>query len=178
MITSQRPVLALWYATCDVYHVKLYEPQGCRRRVAVILSFLFYRFEAGPCRSTGRLVTWQNRIRTLRSVEELAEDGYYYLTDDNLQVHMPRLPSPTVLAGCFPLVTVPSENFLPRPTPFHYAIIIERWMIGGLLSCCSMYYPDPLPHDCPENGKALPQVSRTDSAMMLSIQAFINMAVR
>ena len=152
--------------------------------VAVILLFLLLLnlipeswTDAGPL---GRLGTWQNRIEHFGSAKELAEEEYYTITDDNYQVaHAKIAISNGGLLGVFPGNST-ERDFLPQAySDFIYAIIIEEMgLIGGLFVL--LLYVIILIRAgmiARKTEKLFPKYLVLGSAMMLSIQAFINMAV-
>jgi len=127
-----------------------------------------------------RLGTWQNRIEHFGSAKELSEDEYFTITDDNYQVaHAKIAISNGGLLGVFPGNST-ERDFLPQAySDFIYAIIIEEMgLIGGLFVL--MLYVIILIRAgmiARKTEKLFPKYLVLGSAMMLSIQAFINMAV-
>lgn len=132
---------------------------------------------AGPL---SRLGTWQNRIEHFGSAKELSEEEYFTITDDNYQVaHAKIAISNGGVLGVFPGNST-ERDFLPQAySDFIYAIIIEEMgLIGGLFVL--MLYVIILIRAgmiARKTEKLFPKYLLLGSAMMLSIQAFINMAV-
>jgi len=152
--------------------------------VAVILLFLLLLnvipeswTDDGPL---SRLGTWQNRIEHFGSRNELSEEEYFTITDENYQVaHAQIAISNGGLLGVFPGNST-ERDFLPQAySDFIYAIIIEEMgLVGGLFVL--MLYVIILIRAgmiARKTEKLFPKYLVLGSAMMLSIQAFINMAV-
>jgi cell division protein FtsW len=152
--------------------------------VAVILLFLLLLnvipeswTDDGPL---SRLGTWQNRIEHFGSRNELSEEEYFTITDENYQVaHAKIAISNGGLLGVFPGNST-ERDFLPQAySDFIYAIIIEEMgLVGGLFVL--MLYVIILIRAgmiARKTEKLFPKYLVLGSAMMLSIQAFINMAV-
>lgn len=152
--------------------------------VAVILLFLLLLnvipeswTDSGPL---SRLGTWQNRIAHFDSGKELSEDEYFTITDENYQVaHAKIAISNGSLLGVFPGNST-ERDFLPQAySDFIYAIIIEEMgLIGGLFVL--LLYVIILIRAgmiARKMERLFPKYLVLGSAMMLSIQAFINMAV-
>lgn len=129
-----------------------------------------------------RLSTWQNRIAHFDSSKGSAnaEEEYYTITDENYQVaHAKIAISNGGLVGVFP-GNSKERDFLPQAySDFIYAIIIEEMgLIGGLivlmLYLIILIRAGIIAH---KTEKLFPKYLILGSAMMLSIQALINMAV-
>ncbi len=152
--------------------------------VAVILLFLLLLnvipeswTDDGPL---SRLGTWQNRIEQFGLRDELSEEEYFTITDENYQVaHAKIAISNGGLLGVFPGNST-ERDFLPQAySDFIYAIIIEEMgLVGGVFVL--MLYVIILIRAgmiARKTEKLFPKYLVLGSAMMLSIQAFINMAV-
>lgn len=152
--------------------------------VAVILLFLLLLnvipeswTDDGPL---SRLGTWQNRIEHFGSRNKLSEEEYFTITDENYQVaHAKIAISNGGLLGVFPGNST-ERDFLPQAySDFIYAIIIEEMgLVGGFFVL--MLYVIILIRAgmiARKTEKLFPKYLVLGSAMMLSIQAFINMAV-
>lgn len=133
--------------------------------------------DAGPL---NRLGTWQNRISTFGAHKELSEEEYYSITDENYQVaHAKIAIANGGLVGVFPGNST-ERDFLPQAySDFIYAIIIEEMgMLGGLFVL--LLYVILLIRAgmiARKTEKMFPKFLVLGSALMLSTQAFINMAV-
>lgn len=133
--------------------------------------------DAGPL---NRLGTWQNRISTFGAHKELSEEEYYSITDENYQVaHAKIAIANGGLVGVFPGNST-ERDFLPQAySDFIYAIIIEEMgMLGGIFVL--LLYVILLIRSgiiARKTDKMFPRYLVLGSALMLSIQAFINMAV-
>jgi cell division protein FtsW len=133
--------------------------------------------DAGPL---NRLGTWQNRISSFGAHKELSEEEYYSITDENYQVaHAKIAIANGGLVGVFPGNST-ERDFLPQAySDFIYAIIIEEMgMLGGIFVL--LLYVILLIRSgiiARKTDKMFPRYLVLGSALMLSIQAFINMAV-
>lgn len=133
--------------------------------------------DAGPL---SRLGTWQNRISHFGAARELSEDDYYAITDENYQVaHAKIAIANGGVVGVFPGNST-ERDFLPQAySDFIYAIIIEEMgMLGGLFVL--LLYVILLIRAgmiARKTDKMFPKYLVLGSALMLSVQAFINMAV-
>ncbi len=133
--------------------------------------------EKGPL---SRLGTWQNRFEHFGASKEQTEEEYFTITDENYQVaHAKIAISNGGLLGVFPGNST-ERDFLPQAySDFIYAIIIEEMgLIGGLFVL--LLYVIILIRAgmiARKTEKLFPKYLVLGSAMMLSIQAFINMAV-
>jgi len=152
--------------------------------VAVILLFVLLLnvvpeswTDSGPL---SRLGTWQNRITHFGSAKELTEEEYFTITDENYQVaHAKIAISNGGLLGVFPGNST-ERDFLPQAySDFIYAIIIEEMGLIGGLFVLLLYVMILIRAGmiARKTEKLFPKYLVLGSAMMLSIQAFINMAV-
>jgi len=127
-----------------------------------------------------RLGTWQNRITNFGAHKELSEEEYFTITDENYQVaHAKIAIANGGILGVFPGNST-ERDFLPQAySDFIYAIIIEEMgMLGGLFVL--LLYVILLIRSgmiARKTEKMFPKFLVLGSALMLSIQAFINMAV-
>lgn len=132
--------------------------------------------EKGPL---DRLSTWQNRITNFSSKAESEED-YFVITDENYQVaHAKIAISNGGVLGVFPGNST-ERDFLPQAySDFIYAIIIEEMGILGGLFVLMLYVIILIRSGiiATKIKKLFPKYLVLGSALMLSIQAFINMAV-
>lgn len=133
--------------------------------------------ESGPL---NRLGTWQNRITHFGESRELSEEEYYTITDENYQVaHAKIAIANGGVLGVFPGNST-ERDFLPQAySDFIYAIIIEELgLLGGvfvlLLYVIILIRSGMIAR---KTEKLFPKYLVLGSALMLSIQAFINMAV-
>ena len=133
--------------------------------------------ENGPL---DRLSTWQNRITHFGDARELSEEEYYTITDENYQVaHAKIAIANGGVLGVFPGNST-ERDFLPQAySDFIYAIIIEEMgLVGGIFVL--MLYVIILIRSgmiARKTEKLFPKYLVLGSALMLSIQAFLNMAV-
>ncbi len=133
--------------------------------------------EKGPLK---RVDTWQSRITNFGDSKAEDEESYYTITDDNYQVaHAKIAISNGGLIGVFPGNST-ERDFLPQAySDFIYAIIIEEMgLLGGILVL--MLYVILLIRSgiiAKKTKKLFPKYLVLGSALMLSIQAFINMGV-
>ena len=152
--------------------------------IAIILLFVLFLniipegwTNEGPL---NRLGTWQNRISHFGEAKELSEEEYFTITDENYQVaHAKIAISNGGVLGVFPGNST-ERDFLPQAySDFIYAIIIEEMgLLGGLVVL--MLYVVILIRSgmiARKTEKLFPKYLVMGSALMLSIQAFINMAV-
>lgn len=127
-----------------------------------------------------RLETWQNRITHFGETRDLPEEEYFTITDENYQVaHAKIAISNGGVLGVFP-GNSKERDFLPQAySDFIYAIIIEEMgLLGGVVVL--MLYVIILIRSgmiARKTEKLFPKYLVLGSALMLSIQAFINMAV-
>ncbi|MEN6588399.1 MAG: FtsW/RodA/SpoVE family cell cycle protein, partial [Proteiniphilum sp.] len=133
--------------------------------------------DSGPF---SRLGTWQSRITNFGTHKDLSEDQYFTITDENYQVaHAKIAIANGGVLGVFPGNST-ERDFLPQAySDFIYAIIIEEMgMLGGLFVL--LLYVILLIRSgmiARKTEKMFPKYLVLGSALMLSIQAFINMAV-
>ena len=133
--------------------------------------------DSGPL---DRLGTWQSRITHFGDAREMSEEEYYTITDDNYQVaHAKIAIANGGVFGVFPGNST-ERDFLPQAySDFIYAIIIEEMgLIGGIFVL--LLYVIILIRSgmiARKTEKLFPKYLVLGSALMLSIQAFINMAV-
>jgi cell division protein FtsW len=132
---------------------------------------------AGPL---SRLGTWQNRISHFDAAKELSEEEYYAITDENYQVaHAKIAIANGGVLGVFPGNSA-ERDFLPQAySDFIYAIIIEEMGILGGLFVLLLYVIILIRAGmiARKTEKMFPKYLVLGSALMLSVQAFINMAV-
>ncbi len=133
--------------------------------------------ESGPF---DRFVTWESRFSRFGEAREMSEEEYYTITDDNYQVaHAKIAIANGGVFGVFPGNST-ERDFLPQAySDFIYAIIIEEMgLIGGifvlLLYVIILIQSGMIAR---KTEKLFPKYLVLGSALMLSIQAFINMAV-
>lgn len=133
--------------------------------------------DSGPL---SRLGTWQNRISNFSSHKELSEEEYYTITDENYQVaHAKIAISNGGLLGVFPGNST-ERDFLPQAySDFIYAIIIEEMGILGGIFVLLLYVIILIRAGMIARriDRIFPKYLVLGSALMLSIQAFVNMAV-
>lgn len=128
-----------------------------------------------------RLPTWQNRIAEFGgSRDEGDDDRTYVVTDDNYQVAFSKIAIANGgVFGKFP-GNSQARDFLPQAySDFIYAIIIEEIGILGGAFVLLMYVTILIRSGIIARrvDKLFPKYLVLGSAMMLSIQAFVNMAV-
>jgi cell division protein FtsW len=127
-----------------------------------------------------RAGTWQNRIENFSSHKEETEESYFTITDDNYQVaHAKIAISNGGLLGKFPGNST-ERDFLPQAySDFIYAIIIEELgFLGGVVVV--LLYVILLIRGgmiARKVDKLFPKYLILGSALILSFQAFVNMAV-
>ena len=133
--------------------------------------------DSGPF---SRLGTWQNRIANFGTHKELSEEEYFTITDENYQVaHAKIAIANGGVLGVFPGNST-ERDFLPQAySDFIYAIIIEEMGIFGGLFVLLLYVILLIRSGmiARKTEKMFPKYLVLGSALMLSIQAFINMAV-
>ncbi|MFA6701965.1 MAG: FtsW/RodA/SpoVE family cell cycle protein [Dysgonamonadaceae bacterium] len=133
--------------------------------------------QKGPMSRVG---TWQSRIEEFGSHKNETEESYFTITDDNHQVaHAKIAIANGGLIGRFPGNSLERDTLPQAYSDFIYAIIIEEMgLIGGLVVL--MLYIVILIRSgmiARKTEKLFPKLLIIGSAMMLSFQAFINMAV-
>lgn len=166
----------------NVKIIRLFKVAGSG--IAIILLFVLLLniipetwTDKGPL---NRLGTWQNRISHFGDTKEMSEEEYYTITDDNYQVaHAKIAISNGGVFGVFPGNST-ERDFLPQAySDFIYAIIIEEMgILGGMLVL--LLYVIILIRSgiiARKTEKLFPKYLVLGSALMLSMQAFINMAV-
>ncbi|WP_294080222.1 FtsW/RodA/SpoVE family cell cycle protein [Proteiniphilum sp. UBA5384] len=133
--------------------------------------------DSGPL---NRLSTWQNRLSNFTTHKELSEEEYFTITDDNYQVaHAKIAIANGSVVGVFPGNST-ERDFLPQAySDFIYAIIIEEMGILGGLFVLLLYVIILIRAGmiARKTEKLFPKYLVLGSALMLSIQAFVNMAV-
>ena len=149
----------------------------------VLLFILFINIiptswtDSGPL---NRLGTWQNRITHFGQAREMSEEEYFTITDENYQVaHAKIAISNGGVFGVFPGNST-ERDFLPQAySDFIYAIIIEEMGIIGGVFVLLLYVIILIRSGmiARKTEKLFPKYLVLGSAMLLSIQAFINMAV-
>lgn len=133
--------------------------------------------DAGPL---SRMGTWQNRITHFGASDDLSEEEYYAVTDENYQVaHAKIAIANGGVVGVFP-GNSSERDFLPQAySDFIYAIIIEEMGILGGLFVLLLYVIILIRAGmiARKTEKMFPKYLVLGSALMLSVQAFINMGV-
>lgn len=133
--------------------------------------------DSGPL---NRLGTWQNRLSNFTTHKELSEEEYFTITDDNYQVaHAKIAIANGGVVGVFPGNST-ERDFLPQAySDFIYAIIIEEMGLLGGLFVLLLYVIILIRAGmiARKTEKLFPKYLVLGSALILSIQAFINMAV-
>jgi len=166
----------------NVKLVRLLKVAGTGIAMALLMALLLNVIpeswtDSGPL---SRLGTWQNRITNFDNHKELSEEEYFTITDENYQVaHAKIAIANGGVLGVFPGNST-ERDFLPQAySDFIYAIIIEEMgMLGGLFVL--LLYVILLIRSgmiARKIEKMFPKYLVLGSALMLSIQAFINMAV-
>ncbi|OPZ30680.1 MAG: Lipid II flippase FtsW [Bacteroidetes bacterium ADurb.BinA174] len=127
-----------------------------------------------------RVGTWQNRIAEFGSHKEKSEETYYTITDENYQVaHAKIAIANGGVLGVFPGNST-ERDFLPQAySDFIYAIIIEELGLAGGIFVLLLYIIILIRAGmiARKTQKLFPKYLVLGSALMLSMQAFINMAV-
>src|SRR5690554_6508684 len=152
--------------------------------IAIILLFVLLLniipeswTDSGPL---NRLGTWQNRITHFGEAKEMTEEEYFTITDENYQVaHAKIAISNGGVFGVFPGNST-ERDFLPQAySDFIYAIIIEEMGLLGGMFVLLLYLVILIRGGiiARKTEKLFPKYLVMGSALMLSIQAFINMAV-
>ena len=133
--------------------------------------------ESGPL---SRVSTWQARLDRFGSSGDKDEASYYQITDDNYQeAHSKIAIANGGLFGRFP-GNSKERDFLPQAySDFIYSIILEELgLLGGIM--VMMLYIIILWRSgiiAFKTEKLFPKYLILGSALMLSMQAFVNMAV-
>ena len=150
---------------------------------SVLLFILFLNIIPQSWTDTGplnRMGTWQNRITHFGEAKEMSDEEYYTITDENYQVaHAKIAISNGGVLGVFPGNST-ERDFLPQAySDFIYAIIIEEMGILGGVFVLMLYVIILIRSGmiARKTEKLFPKYLVLGSAMMLSIQAFVNMAV-
>lgn len=152
--------------------------------IAIILLFVLLLniipeswTDSGPL---NRLGTWQNRITHFGEAKEMTEEEYFTITDENYQVaHAKIAISNGGVFGVFPGNST-ERDFLPQAySDFIYAIIIEEMGLLGGMFVLLLYLVILIRGGiiARKTEKLFPKYLVMGSALMLSIQAFINMGV-
>lgn len=127
-----------------------------------------------------RAGTWQNRIENFSSHKEETEESYFTITDENYQVaHAKIAIANGGLLGKFPGNST-ERDFLPQAySDFIYAIIIEELGLLGGVTVLLLYVMLLIRAGmiARKVDKLFPKYLILGSALILSFQAFINMAV-
>lgn len=152
--------------------------------IAAVLLFLFL-LKVIPHEWTrsgvlSRVGTWQNRIADFGNRNSDSEETYFTITDDNYQVaHAKIAIANGGILGKFPGNST-ERDFLPQAySDFIYAIIIEEMGIAGGIVVLLLYVFLLIRAGiiAKKTSKLFPKYLVLGSALMLSMQAFINMAV-
>ena len=127
-----------------------------------------------------RVSTWQARIDRFGSTDETDEATYYQITDDNYQVaHSKIAIANGGVFGQFP-GNSKERDFLPQAySDFIYSIILEEMgLVGGtfvlILYIIILMRAGTIAR---KTDKLFPKYLILGSALMLAMQAFVNMAV-
>lgn len=127
-----------------------------------------------------RVATWQSRFDNFGGDKEADEETYYIITDDNYQVaHAKIAIANGGVFGVFPGNST-ERDFLPQAySDFIYAIIIEEMGLLGGIFVLLLYVIILIRSGiiARKIDKLFPKYLVMGSALMLSIQAFVNMAV-
>lgn len=133
--------------------------------------------DSGPLK---RLATWQSRINEFGSSDIEDEESYYQITDKNFQVaHSKIAIANGGLFGKFP-GNSKERDFLPQAySDFIYSIILEEMgLLGGtfvlILYIIILMRAGKI---AKKTDKLFPKYLILGSALMLAMQAFVNMAV-
>lgn len=133
--------------------------------------------EKGPL---SRLGTWQNRIAEYTNHKEVSQEEYYTITDENYQVaHAKIAIANGGVMGVFPGNST-ERDFLPQAySDFIYAIIIEEMGLAGGVLVILLYVIILIRSGiiARKTTKLFPKYLVLGSALLLSVQAFVNMAV-
>lgn len=127
-----------------------------------------------------RMDTWKNRIINFGGSKDMSEEEYFTITDENYQVaHAKIAISNGGVFGVFPGNST-ERDFLPQAySDFIYAIIIEELGVFGGVFVLLLYVILLIRAGiiARKVDKLFPKYLVMGSALMLSMQAFINMAV-
>lgn len=149
----------------------------------VVLAVLFLKIiptewtKSGPL---SRVSTWQARLDRFGNTDQTDEATYYQITDDNYQVaHSKIAIANGGVFGQFP-GNSKERDFLPQAySDFIYSIILEEMgLVGGtfvlILYIIILMRAGSIAR---KTDKLFPKYLILGSALMLAIQAFVNMAV-
>ncbi|MDD3789261.1 MAG: FtsW/RodA/SpoVE family cell cycle protein, partial [Petrimonas sp.] len=127
-----------------------------------------------------RVGTWQNRIESFGGSKDQADEDRFVITDDNYQVaHAKIAIANGGVFGVFPGNST-ERDFLPQAySDFIYAIIIEEMGLFGGIFVLMLYVILLIRSGmiARKTQKLFPKYLILGSALILSFQAFINMAV-
>lgn len=150
---------------------------------AIVLAVLLLKIiptewtKSGPL---SRASTWQARIDRFGSTDQTDEAAYYQITDDNYQVaHSKIAIANGGVFGKFP-GNSKERDFLPQAySDFIYSIILEEMgLLGGtfvlILYIIILMRAGKIAQ---KTDKLFPKYLILGSALMLAMQAFVNMAV-
>jgi cell division protein FtsW len=150
---------------------------------AILLFILMLNVIPGNWTESGalkRLGTWKNRVTNFTTHKELSEEEYFAITDKNYQVaHAKIAIANGGVLGVFPGNST-ERDFLPQAySDFIYAIIMEEMGFLGGLFVMLLYVVILIRAGMivRKTEKLFPKYLVLGSALMLSVQAFINMAV-
>ena len=143
--------------------------------VGVLLFFLLIKIPSIP--GVDRWGTWHNRLTT----EKLdVKDPNYRRTDENTQIHYAKIAvAQGKVLGCLPGNST-QRDFLPQAfSDFIFAIIIEDLGWLGLFGVPLLYLIllIRIRKICRNCTKAVPVLLAMGSALIVCLQAFVNMSV-
>ena len=149
----------------------------------IVLAVLFLKVIPAGWTSSGplsRASTWQARIDRFGNTDKTDDATYYQITDDNYQVaHSKIAIANGGVFGQFP-GNSKERDFLPQAySDFIYSIILEEMgLLGGtfvlILYIIILMRAGKIAQ---KTDKLFPKYLILGSALMLSMQAFVNMAV-
>lgn len=149
----------------------------------LVLAVLFLKVIPAGWTASGplnRVSTWQARIDRFGNTDKTDDASYYQITDDNYQVaHSKIAIANGGVFGQFP-GNSKERDFLPQAySDFIYSIILEEMgLIGGtfvlILYIIILMRAGKIAQ---KTDKLFPKYLILGSALMLSMQAFVNMAV-
>ncbi len=151
---------------------------------AVVALFIFFLLVIPTSWTESRVLsrtsTWKARIERFGNKVEKEDASYYQITDDNYQVaHSKIAIANGGILGKFP-GNSKERDFLPQAySDFIYSIILEEMgLLGGtfvlILYIIILMRSGKIAR---KTDKLFPKYLILGSALMLSIQAFVNMAV-
>ena len=149
----------------------------------VLLFLLFLKIVPEEWTQSGpfdRVGTWQSRIEDFGTHKNETEESYFTITDDNLQVaHAKIAIANGGVFGRFPGNSLERDTLPQAYSDFIYAIIIEEMGLLGGLFVLMLYIVILIRSGmiARRTDKMFAKLLIIGSAMMLSFQAFINMAV-